>query len=113
MQVTKHSALRYAQRVMGMDVEVLTSKQLSAIKQKIFDVVIPIKDYVRTLGDCEIGLGEFTYVFYAGRLVTIKHPDTSVASAFKGGHARGGTKLKKRKNKKSKYERENYVNINR
>ena len=107
-QITKHAALRYVQRVMGLEhIEELTEQQISAAKRRIFDVVVPKKHLIQKIGRCEINIDDHWWVFTDGALVTIKDKtDTPTMRKYRGNRMRSGCKLKKKLHKKSQFDRE-------
>ncbi len=105
--VTKHAALRYTQRVMGLeDVKGLGEDQLEAIRSKINGFMIDKYKMVKnisSLESCVITADGFDYVFENNTLVTVKNKDGDQPH-LKGGIKKSGRKVKKL-TKGSKYER--------
>ncbi len=97
--VTKHAALRYTQRVMGLkDVKGLGEDQLSAVRAKINGFMIDKYKMVKnisSLESCVITAEGFDYVFENNTLVTVKVKDGEIQSHLKGGVMKSGKKVKK------------------
>jgi len=102
IDVKYHACLRYAQRVMGLDVEELSPVQVDALRGKILSDLTPHLPAITKLEEGVFPVNGYGFVVDHLSVVTVKYttderPHESVREV-RGGRMQSGSKTKKRRN---------------
>ena len=102
IDVKYHACLRYAQRVMGLDVEELSQVQVDALREKILSDLTPHLPSITKLGEGVFPVNGYGFVLHDLSVVTVKYttderPPQDGVREVRGGRMRSGSKTKKRR----------------